>query len=251
MNTIACPLFAAVPAALLYAGRPLTIVAFAIAITLVGQTSLLVFAFSGHPWQVEMHFYYFAVLAMLSGFCDWRVLGLAALLVSLHHLSLNFFLPSAVYPGGSDMLRVSVHAIFVVIEVAMLIFIGQMIRRAFAAADRARHAAETAAAELTLVNDRRAQDLTRTNERADAMSHLLDQFKVEMTSSIGVLSEATEELERSADTLGATADRARAQVAAVSTSSEETTAKVSSVAETGRQLAMTIAEINATVTESS
>src|SRR5205807_1501009 len=51
--------------------RPLKVVAFTLAVTLVGQTSLLVFVFRGHPWQIEMHFYYFAVLAMLSGFCDW------------------------------------------------------------------------------------------------------------------------------------------------------------------------------------
>ena len=47
--------------------RPMSAVAMALAVALVGQTSLLVFAFTGHPWQVEMHFYYFAVLAMLSG----------------------------------------------------------------------------------------------------------------------------------------------------------------------------------------
>jgi len=99
-STLTCVAFAVVPAILLYLGRPLTTTAFAIAVALVGQTSLLVFTFSGHPWQVEMHFYYFAVLAMLSGFCDWRVLLAAAALVSIHHLSLNAVLPSAVYPGG-------------------------------------------------------------------------------------------------------------------------------------------------------
>ena len=29
-----------------------------------------------------MHFYYFAVLAMLSGFCEWRVLVTAAALIA-------------------------------------------------------------------------------------------------------------------------------------------------------------------------
>ena len=75
---------AAVPALLLWMRRPIVPIAFAVAVALVGQTSLLVFAFSGHPWQVEMHFYYFAVLAMLSGFCDWRILIAAAALIALH-----------------------------------------------------------------------------------------------------------------------------------------------------------------------
>src|SRR5262245_28381096 len=115
---VACAL-AAVPVLLWSVGRPLTIVAFALAVALVGQTSLLVFAFNGHPWQVEMHFYYFVVLAMLSGFCDWRILIAAAGLISLHHLSLDVVLPDAVYPGGSNFWRVAVHAVAVVIETAM------------------------------------------------------------------------------------------------------------------------------------
>src|SRR5687768_15095022 len=57
---------AVVPALLLQFGRPIGTVGMALAVALVGQTSLLVFSFEGHPWQVEMHFYYFAVLAMLS-----------------------------------------------------------------------------------------------------------------------------------------------------------------------------------------
>src|SRR5579871_1997195 len=141
-NVLAALALAAVPVGFLWAGRPLTTIALALAVTLVGQTSLLVYDFSGHPWQVEMHFYYFAVLAMLSGFCDWRVLVLAAGLVSLHHLSLNFIVPDAVYPGGADVLRVSVHAIIVVVEVAMLIFIGRTIRNAFAQAAASRQRAE-------------------------------------------------------------------------------------------------------------
>jgi methyl-accepting chemotaxis protein len=74
-NTIACAALAIIPIALSYVGRSITTIAVGIAITLVGQTSLLVLAFSGHPWQVEMHFYYFAVLACcrdsVTGEC-WR-----------------------------------------------------------------------------------------------------------------------------------------------------------------------------------
>jgi methyl-accepting chemotaxis protein len=250
-NVMVCLALGIVPPILLYAARPLSVVAFAIAVTLVGQTSLLVFAFSGHPWQVEMHFYYFAVLAMLSGFCDWRVLVLAAGLVAVHHLSLDFILPGAIYAGGSDVLRVGVHAVVVVIEVAMLIFIGHTIRRAFAAADQARRTAEGAAAELGLAGNRRENDLAATSERAAAMSSLLAEFKAEMEASVGFLDQATSGLERSADVLGETAGRAKAQVAVASSASDEATAKVTSVAEIGRGLSKTVADITTTVTQSS
>jgi methyl-accepting chemotaxis protein len=250
-NAIACAALALIPIVLTYAARSITTIAFGIAITLIGQTSLLVLAFSGHPWQVEMHFYYFAVLAMLSGFCDWRVLALAAVLVSLHHLSLNFILPDAIYPGGDNPWRVSVHAIVVVIEVAMLMFIGHTIREAFATAAQARQRAEEAAAELKRIGGQRQDDLVATNRRADVMGKLLETFKAEMANSINVLNDAAFELGQSADTLGATAERAKTQVAAASSASGQTTVKVATVTEAGKELAKTISEISATVTQSS
>jgi methyl-accepting chemotaxis protein len=170
--------------------------------------------------------------------------------VSLHHLSLNFVLPAAIYPGGSDLLRVVVHAIVVVIEVAMLMFIGQTIRRAYSVAESARRRAEAAAADLERIGSERQDDLRVTNERADAVGMLLESFNAEMAHSINVLNDAAGRVEASADGLGATADRAKMQVTAASSASEETTAKVTSVAEAGQELARTISEISATVTES-
>ena len=136
--------------------RPMKVIGFALAVALAGQTSILVYLFTGHPWQVEMHFYYFAVLAMLSGFCEWTVLLAAAGLIAVHHLGLNFVLPDAVYPGGSNFLRVVLHALVVVIETAMLVGIGYAIRSAFAQADAARHEAEATAHEVQLAAWRRS-----------------------------------------------------------------------------------------------
>jgi methyl-accepting chemotaxis protein len=250
-DTLACGVLAAIPIVLLYAGRPLTMVAFGLAVTLVGQTSLLVLAFSGHPWQVEMHFYYFAVLAMLSGFCDWRVLVFAAGLVSVHHLGLNFGVPEALYPGGSNLLRVIVHALVVVVEVAMLIFIGETIKRAFREAAAARQQAENVAAELERVGGQRQQDLVAAGKRADLRGKLLEAFKSDMAGFINILNGAADELGQSADSLGAAASHAKAQVVTASSASEETTAKVTTVADAGRELAKTIAEISETVAQSS
>jgi methyl-accepting chemotaxis protein len=250
-NVVVCGALALIPLALLVAGRSITTVLVSLSVTLVGQTSLLVLAFTGHPWQVEMHFYYFAVLAMLSGFCDWRILALAAGLVSVHHLTLNFILPDAVYPGGSDALRVGIHALIVVIEVAMLIFIAQAIKGAFQAAAEGRQRAEAAAAGLERIGAQRQRDLATTNERATAMGELLKSFTAEMETSIKVLNGAADELERSADTLGAAADRAKMHAQTASSASAETTDKVTLVNNVGKELARTISEVSATVTQTS
>jgi methyl-accepting chemotaxis protein len=242
---------AAIPAVLMLLVRPLHVVFFALAIALVGQTSLLVYAMSGHPWQVEMHFYYFAVLAMLAGFCDWMVLLTAAALIAVHHLSLNIVLPWAVYPGGTDYARVIVHAVVVVVETAILIVIGETIRGAFIKAGEARKAAEIAAAELARVGDQRERTLTETTARAEQLGTLLDRFYREMTQATEALHSAAEDLEADSGGLGRAATHASAQSITAAVGSEETAAKVTSTANAGEELAQSISEVGANAARSS
>jgi methyl-accepting chemotaxis protein len=242
---------AAVPAVLMLLARPLHVVFFALAIALVGQTSLLVYAMSGHPWQVEMHFYYFAVLAMLAGFCDWRVLLTAAALIAVHHLSLNIVLPWAVYPGGTDYARVIVHAVVVVVESAILIVIGETIRQAFVKAGEARKAAEIAAAELARIGDQRERALTETTARAEQLGTMLDRFYQEMTQATEALHSAAQDLETDAGGLGRAATHASAQSITAAVGSEETAAKVASTANAGEELAQSISEVGANAARSS
>jgi methyl-accepting chemotaxis protein len=243
--------FAAVPVMLFFLNRPVTAISFALAVTLVGQTSLLVYLFDGHPWQVEMHFYYFALLAMLSGFCDWRVLLLSATLIALHHLGLNFVMPEAVYPGGSNIFRTGVHALVVIVETAMLIAIGLIIRTAFAEAHVEREKAQCAAHELQKIATDRAQALDDTSAHANRLTNLLDRFEREMAESIEALHAAAKELQGSAQGLGATAEDATMQSTNVAAISEETSIQVKTVAHAGDSLAQTIAGVGASVSASS
>ncbi len=93
-----------------------------IAAALMGSISLLVAAFRGQPWQTDMHMAYFAALAGLMVYCDWKAILAGASAVAVHHLLLNFVLPAAVFPGGGDLGRVMVHAIILVAEAASLIW---------------------------------------------------------------------------------------------------------------------------------
>ncbi len=140
-----------------------------VAAAFVGMASLLVYAAAG-PWQIDLHMYYFAIFAVLAAYCDWRAILTAATLTALHHLSLNFILPYAIFPDGSDFGRVVVHAVIVVAECAVLIWLALVLENLFArsaaslaemqasmaerekleadaAAQRERFAAEQAAAE--------------------------------------------------------------------------------------------------------
>jgi methyl-accepting chemotaxis protein len=250
-SILAGAMFAAFPAILFFLKRPVVMIAFASAIALIGQTSLFVYLLEGHPWQVEGHFYYFAVLAMLSGFCEWRVILLGAALIALHHLGLNFILPSAVYPGGSDIWRVVFHAIVVVVETVMLVGISVIMRGAFGAAFEAKANAERTAGELRDVAAKRELDLISSTDYAKDLHGLLEQFEREIGESVEALHNAAQELEGSAKGLGSTAETASAQSMKVAAITEETSIQVKTVAQAGESLAETIAGVGASVSESS
>ncbi len=72
--------------------------------------------FGQGPMQIEMHFYFFALLAMLAVFGNPLVIVAAAITVALHHLVLWFVLPTSVFNYDAPVWVVGVHAAFVVLE---------------------------------------------------------------------------------------------------------------------------------------
>jgi len=244
-------LFAAAPMLLLITKRPIVVVAAALAISLVAQTSLLVFLMQGHPWQVETHFYYFAVLAMLSGFCDTRILLFAAGLIAVQHLGFNALLPAALYPGGGNIGRVVLHALVVIVETVALVGIAWIIRTAFRLADADRHAAQNAAAKLERVLEGRSRELSQTKERADLTERVLLDFENEMAQSVEVLHRTAVALENNADKLGMASARVSAQAASAIMSSDDTAGKVKLAAQAGDELAETITEVGVNANQSS
>ena len=69
------------------------------AVALMGDVSVFAFQLAGHPWQIDMHMYFFAALACLVAYCDYRPIVAGMVAVALHHLLLNFMFPAAIFPG--------------------------------------------------------------------------------------------------------------------------------------------------------
>jgi len=113
---------------------------------LMAAISVIVGVFAGQKLQVDMHMYYFAALALLVCLCDWAVIAAAAATVAVHHLTLNLLLPNLVYAGGSDWLRVIVHAVILVVEAAVLMWLASTVERMFAAVRKEAEAASSAQA---------------------------------------------------------------------------------------------------------
>ncbi len=85
-----------------------------------GFTSMLMGGLLVHfgqgPVQIEMHFYFFALLAMLAVYGNPMVIVVAAVTVALHHLLLWLYLPKSVFNYDAPIWVVAVHAAFVVLE---------------------------------------------------------------------------------------------------------------------------------------
>lgn len=129
----------------------------------------LVFVSRGHPWQIDMHMAFFAVLAALVILCDWRAILAGTAVTAVHHLALNFVGPQFVFDDGASLARVVLHAVIVVIESAILIWTAVKL---VALLDQSREAAQTAEAAHS-----EAVTLQQTNARVIAeMRSALDRL---------------------------------------------------------------------------
>ena len=136
--------------------------------TLAIAVGLLVFQFEGHPWQADMHMQFFAALAILAIYCNWRAIMCFTAIVAVHHLVLNFILPTAIFPGGSDLARVVVHAAILVTSAAVLIVNAQLVTNSFAQADEQRRIVAQALDEAEALKEQNAANHakeTRTKTR--------------------------------------------------------------------------------------
>jgi hypothetical protein len=75
--------------------------------------------------QIEMHFYFFALLAMLAIFGNPMVIVVAAVTVAVHHLLLWATLPASVFNYAAPLWVVVVHAAFVVLESVATVYIAR------------------------------------------------------------------------------------------------------------------------------
>jgi two-component system chemotaxis sensor kinase CheA len=81
--------------------------------------------FGQGPMQIEMHFYFFALVAMCAVFGNPLVIVAAAITVALHHLVVWWVLPRSVFNYDASVWVVAVHAAFVVLESVATCFIAR------------------------------------------------------------------------------------------------------------------------------
>lgn len=174
-----------------------------VAQSLVGITITFNAALMGHPFQIDSHMLYFAVLAVVVMTTGIWALLFAAGTIAVHHLLLTFTVPMLVYPSADlveNLSRTVFHAVIVVMETGVLAFVimrrvkmhrdvEESENKAMAAAQEAKDALASAkaekeraekalaeaqsATEQARVSSRQAQEALRANEEAEQERHEL------------------------------------------------------------------------------
>ncbi|TGD93164.1 methyl-accepting chemotaxis protein [Methylobacterium nonmethylotrophicum] len=214
-------------------------------VALIGMPALLLVALEGHPWQADTHMYFFACLAVLVGWCDWRVLVAAAGATAVHHLALSLTLPALVFPGSAtgDIARVLLHAGIVLVETGVLMWIAHMVAKAFSALGVAEQTVtETERLRRLEVERSEAEDEAERVRRA-ATSQLADGFEVAVGGIVGEVSTAAGDVQATARTLTAAAGRNAAQARVVATAAAEAADAVDVTAGAMRDLGASVVEI--------
>ncbi|UEM20019.1 methyl-accepting chemotaxis protein [Skermanella mucosa] len=223
-----------------------------VAVAFVMTVSALVYDMRGSVWQIDMHMYYFAALAMLAGFACPVTILLGAGATAVHHLVLNFALPAAVFPGGGDLGRVVLHAVIVVLETGVLVWMVTRLGQALRTSETALHEVRLAQAENErLAAGREEERQAAERRRRDDMMALAAAFQQGVGSVSASLRQVSEQVRHEAEALARTAEETRTDAGASASSAEEVSAGVQSVATASDELTASIGEISRQIASAS
>ncbi|HEY1934435.1 MAG TPA: methyl-accepting chemotaxis protein [Acetobacteraceae bacterium] len=216
---------------------------------LVVMVSLLLAACMGSAWQTDIHMYYFAVLAVLTAYCDRNVVLAAAAVTAVHHLVLNFVAPALLFAGGSSLGRVFLHAGIVVIEAGTLIWLSDYLDRLIAANAANLVEAETARIRIEASGAQETRQRHAAETRRDAMLDLSSRFEASIGTIVESVAAAATRLQSTSQTMATTAEETTQQAHAVASAAEQATWSVQTVASATEELTASIAGISRQATQ--
>src|SRR3954452_23169005 len=214
------------------------------AVALVADVAMFTYQLSGHPWQSDSHMYFFAALACLGAYCDYRPIMAGTVAVALHHLVLNYVFTAAVYPGGSDLGRVVLHAVILLIEAGVLSWLAVTLSQLF----------ETTAEKTTDAQNARAAEARANADRLEAERHAKQQadaarrelaagFERKIGSIVAAVGVAARDMQAVSASLSNSHTETSRKTAAAAGASSQASANVQTVASATKELSASINNI--------
>lgn len=222
--------------------------AMVLAVALIGHCVAFTSAFAGHPWQLDTHMLFFAVLAIVATMASIPALLVAVAVTAVHHLAFGLLAPSLVFPS-TDILealgRVIFHAVVVIFEAAILLW--SMVRsaraeeeirkgreqlsRSAAEAEEAQVEAEAAREQALEVAERTRKEGQKAAVAVEEISAAASSAAENATNAQSVVAQARNHAERS----GAVVHRAMDAMNAIKVSSAQIDTIVTVIDEIARQ----------------
>lgn len=182
---------------------------------------------------------------MLAGFACPVTILFGAAATAVHHLALNFILPTAVFPGGGNLERVVLHAVIVVLETGVLIWMVTRLGQALAGSEKALEETHRVHAEnKRMVTEREAERTHLEQLRREEMMTLAASFQHGVGQVSELLRKVSEQVRAEAVDLAQTAEFTRTDAGASAKSAEEVASGVQSVATASDELTASIGEIS-------
>ncbi|MBR0823683.1 methyl-accepting chemotaxis protein [Bradyrhizobium liaoningense] len=214
------------------------------AVALMSGVSMFTYQFEGHPWQIDMHMYFFAALACTVAYCDYRPIVAATVAVALHHIALNFLLPAAIYPGGSDFGRVVLHAVILLIEAGVLIALAHKLQELFeTTAVKTAEAQAAMAAEARANSERHDVEQRAKEEREAAKQRLASNFERSIGSIVEAVAIAAGEVQQLSSSMSNNSTDTARQTAAAAAASNRASGNVDTVAAATEELTASVTNI--------
>jgi methyl-accepting chemotaxis protein len=215
-----------------------------VAVALMSGVSMFTYQMSGHPWQIDMHMYFFAALACLVAYCDVRPILAGTVAVALHHLALNFIIPAAIFPGGADFGRVVLHAGILILEAAVLLWVAHRLAHLFVTTAQKTAEAEAAGLAEARANTERNEAAQRSKlERDVAMRGLATEFESKIGHIVEAVAVAARQMQGMSSSMSNSSGEAARMTAAAAAASTQASINVGTVASSAEELTASISEI--------
>lgn len=204
---------------------------------------ILINAFSGTPYQIDIHMYIFAAIAIMAGWIDWKAIIVFVAVIAVHHLVLNFVYPMAVFPEGANFVRVLFHATVLIVQATFLVWLIQRLTGSIVNADSAVQEANKSQVEAEQLSIERSRSNEKSLDRQKQIDILITAFKNNINTSLESVSTNSSEMIGIAGNLTEMSNTATEQISTASNASQEASGNVNTVAVAAEELSSSIGEI--------